>query len=164
MTPPLPVAFVAALGRWLAFGALLLVPGLVATVLWAPFLLSNRLRALFRSLPPAGSTVPTYVLAGIGASVPYLAGFLAVLAFVDSSGVAWSNAFLKLCFQLGVLYVVGFPVLCAVGLPRFGVDWDPTGYGWRTWGLLVAGAAWYALLFTIPLALLSFVFALPGGY
>ncbi|RKD94777.1 hypothetical protein [Halopiger aswanensis] len=164
MSPPLPSAFVGELGQWLAFAALLLVPGLVATVLWAPFLLSERLRALFRSLPPAGRTLPTYVLIGIGASIPYLAGFLAILALVDSSGVAWSNAFLTLCFQLGVLYVVGLPILCAVGLPRLGVDWDPTGYGWPTWGLLVVGAAWYALLFTVPIALLSFVFALPGGY
>ncbi|GAB3673801.1 hypothetical protein [Halopiger thermotolerans] len=163
MSPPFP-ALVAALGRWLTFGALLLVPGLVATALWTPFLLSNRLQALFRSLPPAGRTLPTYVFGGIAASIPYLAGILRILALVDSSGAAWSNAFLTLCFQLGVLYVVGLPFLCAVGLPRLGVDWDPTGYGWRTWSLLVAGGAWYALLFTIPLALLSLAFALPGGY
>ncbi|MEF8780064.1 MAG: hypothetical protein V5A46_05245 [Haloferacaceae archaeon] len=149
---------------WLAFLALALLPGLVATLLWAPFLAAARIRSLFEALPPAGRLLPTYVLGCVGASVPYVAGLLYVLATVDPAGAAWSNAILDATLQLSVLYVVGFPLVGALVLPQLGVDWDPTGYGPSTWGLLVAGGVWYAILFGVPLVGLSLVFALPGGY
>ncbi len=149
---------------WVAVVVALLVPGVVATVLWAPFLAVNRIRSLFATLPPTGKLSPTYVAVAIGASVPYVAGFLAVLAVVDPAGVAWSNAFLTVTLFVSVLYVVGLPVVCILGLPRIGFDWDPTGYGWSTWALLVVGSAWYATLFAVPLVAVSLVLALPGGY
>lgn len=149
---------------WLSFAAFLLVPGAVATVLWLPFLAAKRIRALFADLPPSGRLVPTYVLVGIGASLPYVVGFLAVIAFVDSSGVAWSNATIELTLILSLLYAAGLPAFCVLGLPRIGFDWDPTGYGWSTWALLVAGGVWYAALFAVPLLAVSLVMALPGGY
>lgn len=149
---------------WLAFLALALVPGLVTTLLWAPFLAATRIRSLFEALPPVGRLLPTYVLACVGASVPYVAGLLLVLATVDPAGAGLSNAILDVTLQLSLLYVVGFPLAGALVLPRLGVDWDPTGYGTSTWGLLVAGGVWYAVLFAVPLVGLSLVFALPGGY
>lgn len=149
---------------WIAFAGVLLVPGVVATVLWAPFLATTRIRSLLTVLPPSGTLFRTYVFVGIGASVPYVAGFLSILAFVDPTGVAWSGAFVTVTLAVSVLYVVGAPVVCVLCLPRVGFDWDPTGYGPSTWALLVAGSAWYVTLFAVPLAALSLVLALPGGY
>lgn len=149
---------------WLSFAAVLLIPGVAATVLWLPFLAARRIRALFTDLPPSGRLAPTYLLVGIGGSLPYVVGFLAVVVFVDSGGVAWSNATIELTIVLSVLYAVGLPAFCVLGLPRIGFDWDPAGYGWSTWALLVAGGVWYAALFAVPLLAVSFVMALPGGY
>lgn len=149
---------------WLAFAAALLVPGVVATALWSPFLLSDRIESLFAALPPFDTPAPSYVLFGTGASLPYVAGFLAVLATVDPDGAAVSDALLSVGLTLSVLYVAGLPALCVFVLPEVGIDWDRTGYGWSTWALLIAGSAWYAALFAVPIAAASLVLALPGGY
>ena len=149
---------------WLWFVAALLVPGVVATALWSPFLLSDRIESLFATLPPFDAPAPSYVLFGTCASLPYVVGFLAVLAAVGPDGVALSNALLDVGLTLSVLYVVGLPALCVFVLPEVGIDWDRTGYGRSTWALLIAGSAWYAALFAVPIAVASLVFALPGGY
>lgn len=149
---------------WIAFAVVSLVPGVIATVLWAPFLAAERIRSLFTALPPSGTLSWTYVLICVGASGPYVAGSLAILLFADSTGLAWSRAFGTMTLVVSVLYVVGLPVVSVLGLPRGGFDWDPTGYGWSTWVLLIAASAWYATLFTVPLVALSLAFALPGGY
>lgn len=149
---------------WIAFAVVSLVPGVVATALWTPFLAARRIRSLFTVLPPSGTLTWTYAAVGIGASGPYVVGFLAVLLFVDSTGLAWSRAFGTMTLVVSGLYVVGAPVVSVLGLPRCGFDWDPTGYGWSTWVLLIAASAWYATLFAVPLIALSLVFALPGGY
>lgn len=44
---------------------LLVVPGFLAVVLWSPFLLSGRLRSLFRHLPPANSLLSSYLVVGV---------------------------------------------------------------------------------------------------
>lgn len=153
---------------WLAFGLSLLVPGVVASVCWLPFLLAKRLRSLFRSLPPTGSLVPSYALAGIGASLPFVVGALVILATVETGGRGGATRLSKPLFTMALLlfgaYTVGLPVVGVLGLPRAGVDWDPTGYGASTWLVLAGGGAWYALLFAVPIALASIVAALPGGY
>ncbi|MFW5974042.1 MAG: hypothetical protein ACOCPZ_01515 [Natrialbaceae archaeon] len=159
-----PLQFLQRVAGWLVLFTLLLVPGVVATVLWTPFLAARRLRSLFTTLPPAGRLLPTYVLVCIGASIPYVVGFLAVLATADSAGVAWSRRLFTLALVLSTLYVVCVPLVGALGLPRAGIDWDPTGYGPSTWLLLLVGAAWYALVFAVPLVVLSILFAWPGGY
>ncbi|MFC6836913.1 hypothetical protein [Halomarina ordinaria] len=151
-------------GGWVTFGLVLLVPGVAATALCAPFLAAKRVRSLFAALPPEGSPVTTYALVGVGLSLPYVGGVLWVLASVDSAGGAWGNALLTLALLLGVLYTVGCPVVGVLALPRVGVDWDPTGYGWSTWVLLGAAGGWYATLFAVPLVVLGIVLALPGGY
>lgn len=148
--------------------AALLVPGAIATVCWTPFLLAGRLRSLFESLPPTESLVPSYVLAGLGGSLPFVAGLLAVFATGASNdpqaGAQLSNSLIDVAVVGTVGYAAGLPVAATLGLPRAGIDWDPTGYGVSTWLLLAAGGLWYALVFAVPLLLLGIVFALPGGY
>ncbi|SEH42565.1 hypothetical protein SAMN05192561_101920 [Halopenitus malekzadehii] len=150
--------------EWATFAGFLLVPGLIATLLWSPFLTVDRIRSLLAALPPTGSVIPTYLLAGVGGSIPYIVGATLVVTTVDTAGVAWSNAFITVAVLLFVGYAAGVPVITNVVLPRLDVDWDPTGYGRSTWVLLAAGGASYALLFAIPFVVVSFLLALPGGY
>jgi len=151
---------------WLYAVAFVFLPGAVATVCWAPFLLSGRLRALFAALPPFDSPYVTYVLVGLAASLPFVVGVGAALVGVDTEGPRaggrMANAILDLVVPLSVGYVVGTPLIGVLGLPRVGVDWDPTGYGLSTWALLAAGGAWYAALFAVPLTLFSLVIAFPA--
>jgi len=157
-----------AAGGWLTFGLSLLVPGVVAAVCWLPFLLAKRLRSLFRALPPTESLVPSYALAGVGASLPFVVGTLVILATVDTAGRAGATRLSKPLFTMALLlfgaYTAGLPVVGVLGLPRVGVDWDPTGYGPGTWALLVAAGIWYAIIAAVPLFALAVVFGLPGGY
>jgi hypothetical protein len=68
-----------------------------------------------------------------------------------------------MAFVLTIAYVVVLPVVASVGLPRVGIDWDPTNYGLGTWLLLVGAALWYSAIFVVPLAFFAFVLALPTG-
>ncbi|WP_241964452.1 hypothetical protein [Halorubrum sp. 48-1-W] len=149
---------------WLWTLVLFAVPGLVAAVLWTPFLAVARFRALIRALPPRGRVGPSYVGVALALSVPYLAGVLLTVALVDSAGPGWSNGFFTTALVASGVVALGGPVVAAVGLPRLGVDWDPTGYGVSTWALLVAAGLWYAVVATVPLLALAVVLALPGGY
>ncbi|GAB3697945.1 hypothetical protein [Halorubrum pallidum] len=149
---------------WLSTLALFAIPGIVAAALWSPFLLASRFRALFRALPPAGRTTVSYLAVALGLSVPYLVGVLLTVGLVDSSGAGWSNALIETALVGGLCTGLVAPVVAVVGLPRLGIDWDPTGYGPSTWALVVAAGVWYAVVAAIPLFALSVVFALPGGY
>lgn len=149
---------------WLWTLVLLAVPGLVAAVLWAPFLAAARFRSLVAALPPRGRIGPSYVGVALALSVPYLVGVVLTVALVDSAGPGWSSGFLTTALVGGAIVVLGGPILAAVGLPRLGVDWDSTGYGVSTWALLVAAGAWYAVVAGVPLFALAVVLALPGGY
>lgn len=152
----------------LVFVAVLLIPGAVATVLWTPLLAAGRLRSLFERLPPTGSLVPSYAVAGLVGSLPFVAGVLAVLVTSSSNdpqtGAQLSNGFVNVAVAGTLGYAAGLPLLAALGLPKAGIDWDPTGYGASTWLLLAVGGVWYALVFAVPILLLGVVFALPGGY
>ncbi|ELZ39876.1 hypothetical protein [Halorubrum tebenquichense] len=149
---------------WLWTAALLLFPGLVAAGLCAPLLAAARLRALFRALPPEGRVVPSYVAVSVGLSVPYAVGVLLTVWLVDSAGPGWSEGFLDTALFGAVLVALVAPAVAVLGLPRIGVDWDPTGYGPSTWLLLVAAGLWYALVAAVPLVALAVGMALPGGY
>lgn len=149
---------------WLMLALVLLLPGMIATLLWAPFLLAGRIRALFEALPPRGSLVPSYVAIGLGASLPYVLGVLGIMLALPSEGAAWSNAILTLIQWVSVVYLLILPGVAILGLPAVGIDWDPTGYGATSWALLAVGTLWYALLFAIPLFVLAVLFAWPGGY
>ncbi|ESS05910.1 MAG: hypothetical protein A07HB70_01453 [uncultured archaeon A07HB70] len=141
---------------WVALAALFFGPGAVAGLLCAPFLLAERLRALFRALPPGEAVVVPYAAAALVGSLPYVAGTLLVLSETADAarGAAASNALFGLIVALSVCYVVGVPLLA-------GVDWDPTGYGPGTWALLGGLGAAYATVFTLPLVLFALVLALP---
>ncbi|EMA67752.1 hypothetical protein C461_08494 [Halorubrum aidingense JCM 13560] len=149
---------------WVLTLALLALPGIAAAVLWSPFLLAARFRALFVALPPAGRLVPSYVGVALGLSVPYVAGILLTVGLVDPAGPGWSSGLVETALAGGVLVALVAPTAAVLGLPRLGVDWDPTGYGPGTWALLVAAGLWYAAVAAAPLFALAVVFALPGGY
>jgi hypothetical protein len=142
---------------------LLLGPGLFVTVLWSPILLVGRFRSLFRRVPPTGSVGISYVVVAVGLSMPFLLGTAAVFATTSVEGAELSNALLTMAFLLTIVYVIAVPTLAGVGLPRLGVDWDPTGYGLGTWLLLVVATLWYVAMFVLPLALFALVLALPTG-
>lgn len=150
---------------WLVLVLLVFGPGAVATLCWTPFLASKRVRALFAALPPFESLAVTYPVVGIAASLPYVLGVGAGLVLVEASGpeggARLANAILDVVVPVSLGYVVLVPAVAIVGLPRLGVDWDPTGYGLSTWAILVAGGVWYAALFAAPLLFVAFFLALP---
>ncbi|MEZ3162876.1 hypothetical protein ABNG03_02190 [Halorubrum sp. RMP-47] len=149
---------------WLWALTLLVFPGLVVAGLCAPFLAASRLRALFGTLPPTGRVLPSYLAVAIGLSVPYVAGVGLTVARAGEAGPAWSEGFLSTALFGAVLVALVAPSAAVAGLPRFGVDWDPAGYGASTWALLVAAGAWYAVVAAVPLVALAVGMALPGGY
>jgi hypothetical protein len=143
--------------------ALVVGPGIASAVLWSPILFVGRFRSLFDRLPPGGSTVVSYLLVAVGLSIPFVIGTGLVFATTSTDGAALSNALLNVAFGLSIAYVVGLPLIASVGLPRIGIDWDPTDYGLGTWLLLVCATLWYAAVFVVPLAFFAFVLALPTG-
>ena len=149
-------------GLWTV--ALFVFPGLVAAGLCAPFLAAERLRALFRALPPTGRLLPSYLGVSVGLSVPYLAGVVLTVARAAEAGPAWSSGFLLTALLGAVAVGLVAPAVAVLGLPRLGLDWDPTGYGPSTWLLAVGGGLWYAVVAAVPLAALAVGMALPGGY
>ncbi|EMA58161.1 hypothetical protein [Halorubrum distributum] len=149
---------------WLWTVALFLFPGLVAAGLCAPFLAAERLRALLRALPPTGRLLPSYLGVSIALSVPYLVGVALTVTRAGEAGPAWSGGFLATALVGTVLVAFVAPAVAAAGLPRFGLDWDPTGYGPSTWLLLGGAGLWYAVVAAVPLVALAVGMALPGGY
>lgn len=137
-------------------------PGLAAALLWSPFLLSARLRALFRCIPPGSGPTGSYLLLAAGGGLPYVAGGLWALSRGDAGEVAAANALLDVLVGVSIGYVLLAPVLAGIVLPALGYDWDETGYGVGTWALLVAGSGWYAALLSAPLFLVAVVAAFPG--
>ncbi|MFC6719081.1 hypothetical protein ACFQGT_01745 [Natrialbaceae archaeon GCM10025810] len=148
---------------WLVIAVSLVVPGVVATICWSPFLASERIRSLFKHVPPFESMVLTYVVVGIVASLPYILGITAVIASLGVDEI-WGPPILGATMVLTLCYCIGIPLFGVLGLPRLGIDWDPTGYGRSTWLLLIAGGIWYAGIFALPLTVLGLILSLPGGW
>ncbi|MCD2204936.1 hypothetical protein [Halobacterium sp. KA-6] len=128
-------------------------------VLWSPFLLSERLRSLFRHLPPTNSLLRSYLVVEIGLAVPFIMGTAVALVRIPRAAV--STAILDTVVQITFVYVVALPVLAGDVLPKLGVDWDPTGYSGTTWLLLVGSVVWYAVLVAVPLSFLAVLLAIP---
>jgi hypothetical protein len=143
--------------------ALLVGPGIIAAVLSSPLFFSGRFRSLFTRLPPVRSTIASYLLVTVTLSVPFVIGTGIILTTTSTGGAALSNALLNMAFVVTIGYVVVLPVAASVGLPRVGIDWDPTNYGLGTWLLLVGAALWYSAVFVVPLAFFALVLALPTG-
>jgi len=143
--------------------ALIFVPGLVVTVLWSPILLIGRFRALFARLPPIRSTIVNYCLVSLALSIPFVVGTTIVFTTTSTEGADLSNTLLNMAVLLAATYGIVLPLAAGFGLPRLGIDWDPTGYGPGTWLLLVGAVLWYIVVFVVPLAFFAFVLALPTG-
>lgn len=148
-------------GPWVTLLALLLGPGLVATLLWSPVLVVRRFRALFGRLPPAGSVIASYLLVAVGLSVPWVAGALLAFRSIGEGARPSGEPLLDAVVPLTAAYLLGGPLVAGGVLPRLGVDWDPTGYGPGTWALLVVAAGWYAAVFAVPLFVFALVVSLP---
>ena len=143
--------------------ALVVGPGIIAAVLSSPLLLSGRFRSLFARLPPVRSTIASYLFVAVALSIPFVIGTGIILTTTSTDGAALSNGLLNMAFVVTIAYVVVLPVAASGGLPRVGIDWDPTNYGLGTWLLLVGAALWYSAIFVVPLAFFAFVLALPTG-
>ena len=157
----LPPVFRGEGGGLLLLAVVALAPGTVAGVLWSPFLLSGRLRALVRTVDPTGVWPVTYALCSVGTGSLVVVGFGLLLGNLPDDSAAGANLLLDGVVAAAlVLVAVGWagPTLVA---PRLGYDWDPTGYGLGTHALVLAGAVWYAAVLLTPFFLLSLVMALP---
>lgn len=156
-----PAAFTVELKSWLTLLLLLVLPGVVATIMWSPMLASERLRSLFRQLTPLNSTVGNYVITAMTLSVPWLVALGWTFQILGSQAEPQGEVFLNTATLLAVVYVVALPLVAGLGLPRLGIDWDSTDYGASTWFLLIVSSAWYAAIFTIPMFLMGIIISLP---
>lgn len=146
---------------WLTLLVILLLPGVVATVMWSPMIASERLRSLFRRLTPIDSVIVNYVVTAMTLSVPWLVALGWTFQRLGSQTEPQGEVFLNAATLLAVVYVVALPLVAGLGLPRLGIDWDSTGYGASTWLLLIVSSAWYAAIFTIPMFLMGIIISLP---
>lgn len=140
----------------------LALPGIAETVFCLPLLLSARTRALFRSLPPAESVAVSYLSVMFALSIPFVAGVAAVFGLDIWRGPIY-NGLIRVATFVSASYIVVLPATAIVGLPRYGLDWDQTGYGVGTWAILLLSTLWYVVLLSVPIVLLSAVLALPTG-
>lgn len=128
--------------------------GLLIAILWSPFLLSERIRALFSALPPADwrasyalwIPVPATVWGFLFGSVLSLSRDVRPPADASSlyvggiDGIAVATA----------LVLVSLPVLSLRVLPARGTGRDPADDTPRTVLLVLAGTVWYLLLLVGP--------------
>lgn len=136
--------------------------GWLIGVVWSPFLLSARLRALFTARESRDWRV-NYVL--------WIPAPAAVWAFVFGAVISLSRD-VRVPGKASPLYVAGvdgivaatavsvllWPILLLYVLPRRGYDWNPTEYGLSTALLVVVGLLWY-LVFLIGPAYVISIFA-----
>lgn len=131
-------------------------------ILWSPFLLTERFRRLFESLPPS-EWLPNYVLwiplpavvwgfffgAGISLSRDVLSpGKASELYAAGVDGIVAATAVSLVVWPVVLLYV----------LPRKNHDWDPNGYSASTVLLVVTSLLWYLVFLVGPAYVIS-VFA-----
>ena len=158
-----PQTLAGLLTEWATLFVLVIGPGLVAGLLWSPFLGSDRLRSLFERLWPGQSPVVSYPLVMVGLSLPWVMTAAGAMVRGSPDELAMANALLDAVVGLSALYLLGLPLVAGLGLPRAGIDWDDTGYGPRTWALLIGAASWYVALLAAPTLALSVGLALGGS-
>lgn len=151
------------LTEWITLAVIVVGPGFIASVSWAPFLISERFRSLFEQLWPEDSVAISYLLVMIGLSFPWVMGAGGAMVRGSPEELQMANAMMDVVVALSVVYLFGLPLVAGVGLPRVGIDWDETGYGLRTWVLLSTGVLWYVVLLALPIFALSIGLALAGG-
>lgn len=95
-------------------------------------------------------------------SVPFIVGVVAAFG-LD----VWQRPVYDVLTQVASLvslsYIIVLPVAATFGLPRYGIDWDPTGYGVKTWVVMLLSTLWYVIWFTLPIMLIAALLALPTG-
>lgn len=151
------------LTEWITLAVIVVGPGFVASLLWAPFLGVDRFGSLFERLWPGNSVAVSYLLVMIGLSLPWVGASGGAMVRASPEELSMANALLDVIVALAVVYLLGLPLVAGLGLPRVGIDWDETGYGLRTWALLAIGVLWYVLLLALPIFALSIGLALAGG-
>lgn len=131
--------------------------GWLVAFLWAPFLVAERFRVLFASLPPDGAAVNYGLWMPLPAA---LWGFLAGSVFSLSAGGTPSTASAAVdgIVAATLVSVLLWPTVLLYVLPAGGVDWTPTGRTLPTVALVVGGTAWYLLFLVVP-ASVATVFA-----
>jgi len=151
-----------AIADWGSVIFLAMLPGVFAAVVWSPILVSRRLRILFGCLSPTNSTAVGYLIVAVGLSIPFVIG-VGVGTAGSTQSVDVANALLNVAVGITVFYLIGLPVSAVIGLPKAGIDWDPTGYGLGTWAVVVVATLLYVALFTVPIIFFAFLLALPTG-
>jgi hypothetical protein len=95
-------------------------------------------------------------------SIPFVVAVVAAFGFDG-----WQRPIYDVLTQVASLvslsYIVVLPIAATVGLPRYGIDWDPTGYGIGTWVVMLLSTLWYVIWFILPIMLISALLALPTG-
>jgi hypothetical protein len=140
------------------------VYGWLVGALWAPFLLSGRLRGLFDALSSREWWV-NYVLAiplpavlwgflfgtGLSTSRDVLdPGGAAPLYAAGVDGVVFATA----------VSLLLWPAILLSGLPDRGLDWADGRYDRRTGALTVIGVCWYHLFLAVP----GYVLSIAAGF
>lgn len=151
------------LTEWITVTVIVIGPGVVASLLWAPLLGADRFKSLFEQLWPGNSLAVSYLLVTVGLSLPWVVAAGGAMVRASSGELQMANALLDVIVALSAVYLLGLPLVAGLGLPRAGVDWDTTGYGLQTWVLLIVGVLWYVLLIALPIFALSIGLALAGG-
>jgi len=149
--------------EWATLTAIVFGPGIGASLLWGPLLGVDRFESLFERLRPDTPVLLNYFLVMIALSLPWVGGGYVSMVRAPSEELVTANALLDVVVALSVVYLFGLPLIAGVVLPRIGTDWDRTGYGLRTWVLLVVGVLWYVVLLALPIFALSTGLALAGG-
>lgn len=150
------------LTEWITLAVLVVSPGFIASLLWAPFLGVDRFESLFEQLWPGNSVAVSYLLVMIGLGLPWVVAAGGAMVRASPEELSMANALLDVIVALSIVYLLGLPLVAGLGLPRVGIDWDETGYGPRTWGLLIIGVLWYVVLLALPIFALSIGLALAG--
>ncbi|RRJ33588.1 hypothetical protein [Halocatena pleomorpha] len=126
-------------------GAFSLWLGLCASLVAVPFLLSTRIRSLFRRIGPFSGWVGNYTvwMTVIGGGEIALFAFAADVIAVEYADPAVVERLITTASAVLVVgYVLLLLVLLLVVLPRLGINW-PEQYDRRTVGLIVGGVLWY---------------------
>ena len=139
--------------------------GWVIAIPWSPFLLSDRLRALFAALPPAGWQASFVFWIPIPAAVwGFLwGGTLSFRADLQPPEATIGAAAMDGLVVATAASVLLWPAVLLYGLPATGTDWFADWTRPRTALLVVAATGWYLLFLVVPGYFLSILAGIGGA-
>lgn len=133
--------------------------GLLIGVLWSPFLLAERLRALFASLPPSEWRVNYVIWMPLPALIwGLLFGGVVSVSLDIRQPTRASEIYVAGIDGIVVATVVSlllWPALLLYALPAREFDWDPNEYAPTTVILVIGSVVWYLLFLAGPAYVLS---------